>query len=297
MQPFQALETEVCRLALQQLEQEGLQNHPSIVEPQGPYHGNPLQFALHQFLFFKCFDCTRPFFGGAYECQDAAAVINERDVVCAKCSKVESMEDCPTHGRDYLAYKCRFCCRLATYFCWDKCHFCTPCHDQWMQNVESMGARNKKRYWQYPNCPGIVQKYASILSDPKLVTDDARENAMARIVSDVDTCPLLARHPPHGIEFGLGCTMCKNERGVQEAAERAIAQKAQALRVVAAPDGAAGGASPVTVSADGEDMSLNCFLILFRLLDQELPEVRRLQWLQWPRWHPLHARRLNSLFP
>jgi hypothetical protein len=30
----------------------------------------------------------------------------------------KSSRQCPTHGRDWLAYKCRFCCRLATFFCW-----------------------------------------------------------------------------------------------------------------------------------------------------------------------------------
>lgn len=35
---------------------------------------------------------------------------------------------CRVHGRSYIEYKCRFCCRVATWFCWGDTHFCDACH-------------------------------------------------------------------------------------------------------------------------------------------------------------------------
>jgi hypothetical protein len=32
------------------------------------------------------------------------------------------------HGRDYIEYKCRFCCSVATWYCWGNTHFCDGCH-------------------------------------------------------------------------------------------------------------------------------------------------------------------------
>ena len=34
------------------------------------------------------------------------------------CQPSSSMEDCPTHGKDWLAFKCRYCCRYAAFQCW-----------------------------------------------------------------------------------------------------------------------------------------------------------------------------------
>ena len=121
---------------------------------------------------------------------------------------------------------------MATYFCWDKVHFCTPCHDKWTDNVEYQG-KNKKRYWQYPNCAGIVQRSAAIMTNPDYTDDDLRESAFSLLQSDPLTCPLLAKHPPHGIEFGIGCTMCRNQN-LKTAEGAALAVAAAAAAVVGA---------------------------------------------------------------
>ena len=73
-----------------------------------------------------------------------------KNLLCGPCSG-NDIESCPTHGKDYMyvflkintndssfnksEYKCRFCCTLATFFCGNKAHFCTPCHDKAAQLV------------------------------------------------------------------------------------------------------------------------------------------------------------------
>jgi hypothetical protein len=30
----------------------------------------------------------------------------------------DNLQECKTHGREYIDYKCKFCCNIATFFCW-----------------------------------------------------------------------------------------------------------------------------------------------------------------------------------
>lgn len=51
------------------------------------------------------------------------------ELVCANCSDLGlSIGNCPKHGRDYIAFKCKFCCAVAQWFCFGTTHFCEPCH-------------------------------------------------------------------------------------------------------------------------------------------------------------------------
>ena len=34
----------------------------------------------------------------------------------------------PGHGTQFIDYKCRFCCNLALYVCYQGTHFCDSCH-------------------------------------------------------------------------------------------------------------------------------------------------------------------------
>lgn len=52
-----------------------------------------------------------------------------KDLVCPDCSNKNAI-GCPKHGKDFLAYKCKFCCNYASWFCWGNTHFCEPCHEK-----------------------------------------------------------------------------------------------------------------------------------------------------------------------
>ena len=81
-------------------------------------------------------------------------------------------KECKKHGRDYIEFKCRFCCSIAVWFCFGTTHFCDSCHNK-RPDVN-------KRLWKKLQCPGI------------------------------NRCPLKMAHAPTGQEFSLGCALCRN---------------------------------------------------------------------------------------
>merc|ERR1712228_794636 len=65
--------------------------------------------------------------GGAKECgaEDAnQEEVDKKELICGKCQKIESIDECKEHGEEYLAYKCRYCCTMSVFHCWGKVHFC-----------------------------------------------------------------------------------------------------------------------------------------------------------------------------
>ena len=68
--------------------------------------------------------------GGA----QAAAEGGERDgrdeLMCGSCSAKACGKEasCPLHSDQYVEFKCRFCCSIATFFCFGHTHFCEKCH-------------------------------------------------------------------------------------------------------------------------------------------------------------------------
>lgn len=98
-------------------------------------------------------------------------------MVCPKCAAV-GLEgaDCPTHGRDFIEFKCKFCCSISAWFCWGTTHFCDDCHTK--QNKGDY--LNRKPKSELPKCPGRGR------------------------------CPLKIEHPPNGEEFAMGCAVCRN---------------------------------------------------------------------------------------
>merc|ERR1711977_111241 len=78
-----------------------------------------------------CFKCGEPYFGGNYECAAGANAPTDFDpseLVCVGCS-VPGGEICPRHGKEYLQFKCRYCCSVAVFFCFGTTHFCNECHN------------------------------------------------------------------------------------------------------------------------------------------------------------------------
>ena len=61
-------------------------------------------------------------FAGGYQCQEANAPFDPAELVCPSCQP-HSVEDCPKHGKDWLAHKCRYCCSYANWYCWGNTHY------------------------------------------------------------------------------------------------------------------------------------------------------------------------------
>ena len=97
--------------------------------------------------------CKKPYFAGGYQCQEANDRFDPAELICPGCQP-QSVNDCPQHGKDWLAFKCRWCCNIANWFCWGNAHFCDNCHKTgtWQKLATFRTGVNKKKIWEYDQC-------------------------------------------------------------------------------------------------------------------------------------------------
>lgn len=99
---------------------------------------------MSKYNYYMCQKCSRPYFGGAAACGDAVngeaaggggnADEKKDELMCGKCSGAMlglKKIDCTKHGGQYVEFKCRYCCDVATFFCFGHTHFCEGCHKKW----------------------------------------------------------------------------------------------------------------------------------------------------------------------
>ncbi|GBG84745.1 hypothetical protein CBR_g39123 [Chara braunii] len=181
------LKAEITQKALKRLELERRGNAIGALEPGGEYEGRPEAYALHTYQFFMCFNCKKPYFGGERRCaapveeengddggaeNAAAGDYNLAELICGGCASMASgAEECKRgHGKEYIQFKCRYCCSIATFYCMGTTHFCDVCHSRRPDIHKGRIA---------PPCPGP------------------------------STCPLGIPHHPQGVECYLGCALCR----------------------------------------------------------------------------------------
>ncbi|KAK3269813.1 hypothetical protein CYMTET_21758, partial [Cymbomonas tetramitiformis] len=188
--PHLECRTALCRMAKQRMLVEKQHVGATDLEPGGRFEGRPGEYALGLFNFYHCSRCDNPYLGGARQCGPAAGggdppqaaeqdangararnggeeqPYRKEDLVCGACCGAKG---CERHGAQFLEYKCRFCCKIATWFCFGTTHFCDECHTTRPDLSNSWKA--------VPTC-------------------------------SAKTCPLRMAHPNHGSEFCLGCAVC-----------------------------------------------------------------------------------------
>lgn len=49
-------------------------------------------------------------------------------MICPGCIPMNGMSNCKKHGRDFIEFKCKFCCNVAQWYCGGNTHYCDPCH-------------------------------------------------------------------------------------------------------------------------------------------------------------------------
>lgn len=219
MKEVKELYTHVKQKALERLAYEGRMKDPAIVQASGRFYENPAGFAMYEYLFYMCFKCNTPYFAGGYQCQEANAPFDPEELVCPSCQP-QSVDDCPKHGKDWLAFKCRYCCNYANWYCWGRAHFCDHCHKSgvWQKLCEFRTGKNKKQVWEYDQCASLKEPVAAIGKDKSLSTEE-KETALLKLLCDPSTCPIGIAHPPTGFEFGLGCSMCEDKKAEERNAE------------------------------------------------------------------------------
>ena len=77
--------------------------------------------------------------------QRTASVVN-----MLTCKGVAGTTDCKIHGKDFIEYKCKFCCKIASWFCWG--------------TTLAMQDSAKGTMWvsiQRRNCPSVIIRRAN----------------------------------------------------------------------------------------------------------------------------------------
>ena len=177
---------EIKEMSLKRLKFEDLDKDPRLTDPNSPWFGKKVEFALKRLSYYMCYVCKKPYFAGRRECGNDPNMNNDdpnknydpKDCVCGKdanLSGVAGKTNCDKHGKDFIEYKCKFCCKIASWFCWGTTHFCEDCHKR-----------------QYNN--DYVSKYPRDRL-PKC---------------NKATCEVGGNHPPNGEEYALGCSICRN---------------------------------------------------------------------------------------
>jgi len=177
---------EIKEMSLKRLKFEDLDKDPRLTDPNSPWYNKKVEFALKRLSYYMCYICKKPYFAGRRECGNDPNMNNDdpnknydpKDCVCGKdanLSGVAGKTNCAKHGKDFIEYKCKFCCKIASWFCWGTTHFCEDCHKRQCNN-------------------DYVSKY------PK---DKLPKCNKA-------TCEVGGNHPPNGEEYALGCSICRN---------------------------------------------------------------------------------------
>ena len=182
--PALSLREKIMRRARRRLVLDAM-GPPYQLKPGGAYEGRPGEFALTRYNYYLCELCEEPYFGGDRAChrggvergEGEGQAGGEHKFMCGNCSVTVSGKACKKgHGDDEMEYKCRYCCDVAVWFCFGTTHFCDKCHTSWM--------RDQPDWENFPPKKTCTRK----------------------------TCPLRVDHPDHGIEFCLGCAVCRSAK-------------------------------------------------------------------------------------
>lgn len=209
--PILKLKEDIEARAMARLKYEGRLKDPKIYDKEQTYYNDPVAFAMHEYVFYPCHKCKKPYFAGGYQCDPSDNLWDPEELICPRCQP-KCVRECDTHGTDWISYKCRYCCNTATFFCWGQTRFCANCHkpDTWKKLAVYKTGKNKQKIWEYKQCPGLQPKVTAIGRD-KSLSENQKNAELEKLFSDPRTCSLKIRHPPNGIEFGMGCSMCQDK--------------------------------------------------------------------------------------
>lgn len=129
--PILDLKSKVVKLVKARIKLRHCMKTTEELQPGGKFEGRPVDFALSKYIYFQCHKCGSPYFGGDRVCENAHANnrgYNPEELVCGSCAAIESGNNCPKHGTSAIEWKCKFCCSIASWFCWGTTHMCDSCH-------------------------------------------------------------------------------------------------------------------------------------------------------------------------
>ena len=122
------LRAKVLKLSLDRLRIEMAEHRVHLNNPQHRFYNDQDSYALAVYAVYPCNKSSQPFVGGRVNCEREANVdiaAEKEKFICFDCANIKR---CPIHGSRYMMYKCRYCCKVATWFCFGTTHFCDECH-------------------------------------------------------------------------------------------------------------------------------------------------------------------------
>lgn len=180
MKPFLELKKKVEDKCMKRMEYLNLMKCDLITSKTSNFYNKPLEYAIHNFAYYPCYECKEPYFGGMRQCDqnlgDGNVDFDPSHLICSQCSvkKSGSNANCEKHGTEFLMYKCRFCCNPSTWFCWGNTRFCDTCHSAQVQHRQLASKKSS----ELPKCLGVGK------------------------------CPIGGNHAPNGEEYCIGCMLC-----------------------------------------------------------------------------------------
>jgi hypothetical protein len=248
----------VVALAKERLRLEGLARSEPELQPGGAYDGRPADLALKRFLFYECGRCAKPYYGGERNCgaqqeqqqqqrggqgqqqqqqqqqggQGQAREFDRAELLCGECNAALSGADCRVHGRQFIEWKCRYCCSLAVWNCFGGTRMCDRWVWWWVRRCLAGGPANgqeqpagrvvgccaKQRARPATCFHGCATGGCSIC---RVLTAGGACRPLPRRCHATPSvrhqprrctpasCSLKVEHPQPGEEFCLGCGMCR----------------------------------------------------------------------------------------
>ena len=112
------------------------------------------------------------------------------------------------------------------------CLLCVPqCHKSgvWQNLAVFRTGKNKKKLWEYEQCPSLQGPVEAIGKEDG--TEEEKNAKIAKLLCAPRTCAIGVRHPPNGLEFGLGCSMCEDKQSLGDLASAVEAVRAKLVAV------------------------------------------------------------------
>ena len=150
------LEYQITNLALERAKAEGLDKDKRLKKKNDEYYNNLEKYSMARLSYYTCFKWENPYYGGLKECgnmMEADGNFNPEELVWGKCSSegLAGKVDCSKHGKEYIEFKCRYCCSLSQWYWFGTTHFWDECH----KNAGS----NKIKKWPGNDKCGIDIKH------------------------------------------------------------------------------------------------------------------------------------------
>ena len=100
----------------------------------------------------------------------------------------------------------------------------------WQNLAVFRTGKNKKKLWEYEQCASLQGPVAAIGAEMG-GTEEEKNARIAKLLCAPRSCPLGVRHPPNGLEFGLGCSMCSDKQSAGDALQAVEAVRAKLVAV------------------------------------------------------------------